>query len=191
MESQLVPFAIMLGSMQITKRLNLQDQTTKNRILGGYVAAQTLILAIQYLIRHRILKRKDNTLLTFLEEPPSFSFLPVAQQTKTTGRRQNEQQKLIKTTYMVYDLEQVNQAQRQTLLTMAVMVFLHFKFRLVRPLLVQSLLPLRNTLAAKVAQVHLFGRPAKGPLTRPWKAQSPFTAFLPDNHHHQDTPNEP
>ncbi|KAF8926584.1 hypothetical protein BGZ52_005436 [Haplosporangium bisporale] len=79
---------------------------------------------------------------------------------------------------MDYDLEQVGQAQRQTLTNLALMAFLYYQFGVVRPLVVQSLLPIRNALAAKVAQVHLFGKPAEGVLSRPWKVESLFAALL-------------
>lgn len=159
----------MLGSMQLTKRLDLHHSRTQKRVLLGFLTAQALVLAIHHLIRRRILRRKDITLLKYLDQPPP-SILSPPQKTP--------QQRLVRTTHMDYDLEQVGQAQRQTLTNLAVMAFLYYKFGVVRPLVVQSLLPIRNALAAKVAQVHLFGKPAEGVLSRPWKVESPFAALL-------------
>ncbi|KAG0070296.1 hypothetical protein BGZ93_003091 [Podila epicladia] len=172
MDSPIVSIAILLGSMQLTKRLDLQNTRTQKRVLFGFLTAQAIVLAIHHLVRRRILQRKDMTLLKYLDQPPP-SILPPAPTSnqKTTSR-------LVRTTHMDYDLEQVRQAQRQTLTNLAMMTFLYYQFGVVRPLIVQSLLPVRNVLAAKLAQVHLFGAKAEGALSRPWRAESPLAALL-------------
>ncbi|KAF9916617.1 hypothetical protein BX616_003330 [Lobosporangium transversale] len=154
--------ALVMGSMQITNRLDLEDTKTKQLILGAYVTAQALVLGISYLIKRRILAKKDTTVLKYLDQPKPLS---------------GEQPKLITTTVMAYDLEQNAQAQKQALIGLALMVFLHFQFGVIRPLVVQSILPVKNALQSKWAQVHLFGKPAEGELKRPWKADNPFAAL--------------
>ncbi|KAF9279574.1 hypothetical protein BGZ74_002812 [Mortierella antarctica] len=171
MDSPIVSIAIMLGSMQLTKRLDLQNTRTQKRVLLGFLTAQAIVLAIHRLVRRRILRRKDMTLLKYLDQPPPSILPPPSSSQNTTSR-------LIRTTHMEYDLEQVGQAQRQTLTNLAVMTFLYYQFGVVRPLVVQSLLPVRNVLAAKLAQVHLFGEKAEGALSRPWRAESPLAALL-------------
>ncbi|KAG0018486.1 hypothetical protein BGZ81_010204 [Podila clonocystis] len=135
----------MLGSMQLTKRLDLQNTRTQKRVLLGFLTAQAIVLAIHHLIRRRILRRKDMTLIKYLDQPPPSILPPPSSDSQTTTR-------LVKTTHMDYDLEQVGQAQRQTLTNLALMTFLYYQFGVVRPLIVQSLLPVRNALAAKLAQ---------------------------------------
>ncbi|KAG0056589.1 hypothetical protein BGZ83_004371 [Gryganskiella cystojenkinii] len=154
--------ALVMGSMQITNRLDLEDTKTKQLILGAYVTAQAIVLGVSYLIQRRIQSKNDTTVLKYLDQPKPLS---------------GEQPKLITTTNMAYDLEQNAQSQKQALISLALMVFLHFQFGVIRPLVVQSILPVKNALQSKFAQVHLFGKPAEGDLRRPWKADNPFAAL--------------
>ncbi|KAF9895712.1 hypothetical protein BX616_008999, partial [Lobosporangium transversale] len=154
--------ALVMGSMQITNRLDLEDMSTKQLILGSYVASQLIILSISYMIQRRILSKKDTTVLKYLEQPKPLS---------------SEEPKVITTTNMEYDLEQNGQAQKQAIFGLALMVFLHFQFGVIRPLVVQSILPLKNAVQSKVAQIYLFDKPAEGELKRPWKAENPFAAL--------------
>ncbi|KAG0002875.1 hypothetical protein BGZ65_002246, partial [Modicella reniformis] len=158
----LMNMALVMGSMQITNRLDLEDLKTKQIIIGVYLAAQVIVLGISFIIQYRIRSKKDTTVLKYLDEPKAFS---------------GEQAKVITTTNMDYDLEQNNQARKQVLIGLALMVFLYFKFGVIRPLVVQSILPVKNALQSKWAQVHLFGKPAEGELRRPWKADNPFAAL--------------
>ncbi|KAG0344080.1 hypothetical protein BG004_004758 [Podila humilis] len=158
--------ALVMGSMQITNRLDLEDTKTKQIILGCYITAQLVVLAISYIIQRKIVSKKDTTVLKYMEQPKPMS---------------GEQPKLITTTNMAYDLEQNAQAQKQALIGLALMVFLNFQFGVIRPLVVQSILPIKNALQSKFAQVHLFGKPAEGDLRRPWKADNPLAALTGNN----------
>ncbi|KAF9407448.1 hypothetical protein BGZ94_002685 [Podila epigama] len=154
--------ALVMGSMQITNRLDLEDTKTKQLILGCYVAAQLIVLAISYIIERQITKKKDTTVLKYLDQPKPMS---------------GEEPKLITTTHMAYDLEQNAQARKQALISLGLMVFLNYQFGVIRPLVVQSILPIKNALSSKFAQVHLLGKAAEGDLRRPWKADNPFAAL--------------
>ncbi|KAF9145640.1 hypothetical protein BGX30_007764 [Mortierella sp. GBA39] len=161
-DGPIMNMAIVMGSMQITNRLDLEDTKTKQIILGAYITAQAFVVGISYLIQRRIQAKKDTTVLKYLDQPKPMS---------------GEQPKLVTTTNMDYDLEQNAQAQKQALIGLALMVFLHFQFGVIRPLIVQSILPVKNALQSKWAQVHVFGKPAEGDLKRPWKADNPFAAL--------------
>ncbi|KAG0002634.1 hypothetical protein BGZ80_005938, partial [Entomortierella chlamydospora] len=154
--------AIVMGSMQITNRLDLEDAKTKQLILGVYVASQAVVLLVSLIIKRRIEAKKDTTVLKYLDQPKPLS---------------GEQPKVVTTTNMAYDLEQNAQAQKQALFGLVFMIFLHFQFGVIRPLVVQSILPVKNALQSKWAQVYLFGKPAEGELKRPWKADNPFAAL--------------
>ncbi|KAG0315041.1 hypothetical protein BGZ99_007703 [Dissophora globulifera] len=159
---RIMNMVLVMGSMQITNRLDLEDTKTKQIILGTYVTAQLIVLAISYIIQRKIQSKKDKTVLKYLDTPKPLS---------------GEQPKLITTTNMEYDLEQNAQAQKQALIGLAAMVFLHYQFGVIRPLVVQSILPIKNAVQSKFAQVHLFGKPAEGDLRRPWKADNPLAAL--------------
>ncbi|GJJ75745.1 hypothetical protein EMPS_08103 [Entomortierella parvispora] len=162
MNAQIMNMALVMGSMQVTNRLDLEDTKTKQMILGAYVTAQAIVLGISFLIKKKIQSKNDTTVLKYLDQPKPMS---------------GEQPKLITTTNMDYDLEQNAQAQKQALISLALMLFLNFQFGVIRPLVVQSILPVKNALQSKFAQVHLFGKPAEGDLRRPWKADNPFAAL--------------
>ncbi|KAF9192796.1 hypothetical protein BGZ51_004781 [Haplosporangium sp. Z 767] len=166
MNSQIMNMALVMGSMQITNRLDLEDTKTKQLILGAYVTAQAIVLGISYIIQSRIQAKKDTAVLKYMEQPKPMS---------------GEEPKLVTTTNMAYDLEQNAQARKQALIGLIVMVFLHFQFGVIRPLVVQSILPIKNALQSKFAQVHLFGKPADGDLKRPWRADNPFAALTGEN----------
>lgn len=130
-------------------------------IVSIYLSAQALAFGISFIIQRRIEIKKDRTELKYLEDPKPF----------TNTKR------MITTTNMRYDLQQNAQARKQAIVGLAFMMFLHFKFGVIRPLVIQSILPIKNALQSKWAQVHLFGKPAEGVLRRPWKADSPFAAL--------------
>ncbi|KAF8928209.1 hypothetical protein BGZ58_009817 [Dissophora ornata] len=161
-DQMIMNMAIVMGSMQITNRLDLEDTKTQQLILGVYVVAQSIVLGISYIIQRRIQSKKDTTVLKYLDQPKAFS---------------GEEPKLITTTNMAYDLEQNAQAQKQALIGLGVMLFLNYQFGVIRPLVVQSILPVKNALQSKFAQVYLFNKPAEGDLKRPWKADNPFAAL--------------
>ncbi|KAG0265374.1 hypothetical protein DFQ27_000661 [Actinomortierella ambigua] len=158
--------ALVMGTMQITNRLDLEDTKTKQLILAAYVTAQVLVLGIAFFIDAKIKSKKDTTVLKYVEQPKPFT---------------QEEPKLVTTTNMEYDLEQNAQAKKQALIGLGLMVFLHFQFGVIRPLVIQSILPLKNALESKWAKVYLFGKPAEGDLRRPWKAASPFAGLTGDD----------
>src|SRR5690554_7354553 len=65
--------ALVMGSMQITNRLDLEDTKTKQLILGAYVTAQVIVLSISYIIQRRIQAKKDTTVLKYMEQPKPMS----------------------------------------------------------------------------------------------------------------------
>lgn len=82
------------------------------------------------------------------------------------------------TTNKAYDLDQLQQAIRSTLTTALMFSAVHFYFKINQPLLIQSIVPIKNALISKEALIHIWGDAAVGPLKRPFKAESPFSALL-------------
>lgn len=157
---------LMLTSMQVTKRLDLEDENTINIIRGCYIASNVIIFLLYFYTRHIINKKKELTTLKYQTTPAAFS---------------QEEPSLITTTVHAYDLEQVDQALRGVLQGMAMMGFMHLYMKYTQPLIMQSVMPLKTALENKVIQIHLFGKKAEGDLTRPFKAPSMFgQASQPD-----------
>lgn len=65
----------------------------------------------------------------------------------------------------------------------AMMGVMHFYFKFTQPLFIQALMGLKTIYDASLVSIHLFGKPAVGPLERPFKAASMFggecTSCLP------------
>ena len=61
------------------------------------------------------------------------------------------------------------------LLSFAIIGFLHWKWGVIQPLLLQSIMPLKNIIFdSQLFQIHLFNKAASGTLQRPWKVENPF-----------------
>lgn len=87
-------------------------------------------------------------------------------------RRQPESKEV---TICEYDIAELKKLIQQTVVGVAILGFLHFKFDFVQPLILQSIFPFKNLLSSPLAKIHIFGKSAEsGELKRPWKAPSPF-----------------
>ena len=80
---------------------------------------------------------------------------------------------------MGYDLTQLRAAYKSILMGVGMMAFMHIYMNYTNPLVIQSVMPVKNAIESKLVQVHIFGKPAAGDLKRPWKASgSPFAALM-------------
>jgi len=59
--------------------------------------------------------------------------------------------------------------------TVALITFLYYKFQIIKPLALQSLLAIKNLFDQPLVSIHIFGKPATGDLARPFKAPSIFS----------------
>lgn len=79
---------------------------------------------------------------------------------------------------MEYDISQVKQFIQSTASSIVMISLMHWYFKFTQPLVLQSVLPVKNLLTHKVALIHLWGDAAEGPLKRPFKAENPFAALM-------------
>jgi hypothetical protein len=54
---------------------------------------------------------------------------------------------------------------------------MHWQFKFTQPLLMQSILPIKNLLTHKVALIHLWGDAPEGNLARPFAAENPLAGL--------------
>lgn len=97
---------------------------------------------------------------------------------KPSADGQPSEPTMVITTHKAYDLDQLKQAIRSTVTTAAMFCVIHFYFKVNQPLLIQSIVPVKNALISKEALIHLWGDAAEGPLKRPFKTESPFASLL-------------
>ncbi|KAI5819157.1 inorganic phosphate transporter Pho88 [Pyronema omphalodes] len=154
MNSQITNLVVILGMMQISKRIPFEDPTWLNGIRGMYILSNVIILGIYFLVYKNIKTKNDQTTLKYMEPAPPMS---------------GEEPKLVTTTINEYDQSQLKQAVKGVLMGVGMMAVMHIYFKYTNPLLIQSIIPVKTAIESKLTQVHLFGKPAIGELKRPWK----------------------
>jgi hypothetical protein len=85
-----------------------------------------------------------------------------------------EQPPVITTTVQDYDTTQLKSGVKSAFMGIGMMGVMHLYFGYTQPLLVQSIMPIKNLFESKVAKIHLLGNEATGELKRPWKTGGLF-----------------
>ncbi|RYP68975.1 hypothetical protein DL771_006397 [Monosporascus sp. 5C6A] len=151
---QVVNIIIILGMMQVSKRIPFDNPDVLNGVRALYVASNLIIAAIYVYVQIQINKKKDLTTLKYVEPAPMGS---------------SEEGKLVTTTVHVYDSAKLKELFRGQLMGVAMMGFMHLYMKYTNPLLIQSIIPLKTAFEANLVKIHLLGRPASGDLKRPFK----------------------
>ncbi|KAL2429816.1 SRP-independent targeting protein 3 [Exophiala dermatitidis] len=152
---QITNLVIILGMMQVSKRIPFDDPQVLTGVRVLYVASNLIIFALYYYIGLKIKAKKDMTTLKYVEPAPMGSA---------------EEPKLVTTTVQEYDQSQLAAAYKAQLMGVAMMAFMHLYLKYTNPLLIQSIIPVKGALESNLVKVHVFGKPAVGELKRPWKA---------------------
>jgi hypothetical protein len=155
MSSQVFNLVVMLGSIQVAKYIPFEDPYVLNTVRGVYVFTNVVIALIYVYIMAQINKKKDMTTLKYVEPPPVGS---------------SEEGKLVTTTIHDYDMQQIRSSFRGQLMGVAMVAFMHGYMKYTNPLIVQSILPVKNAIDSNLAKIYIFGAPAIGDLKRPFKA---------------------
>ncbi|WFD30919.1 phosphate transporter (Pho88) [Malassezia sp. CBS 17886] len=146
---------VMFGAMQATKRIPFEEKpeyVTYARI--GYVIAQLLCLAVFYYCSLKIKKTNDLTVLKYVNAKSAMS---------------QEPGELVTTTHRDYDLAEIAKSMRGVLMGSAFVGFMHLYLGYTNPLVIQSILPLKNAFESNMAKLWIWGTPATGDLKRPFK----------------------
>lgn len=148
--------ALMFGAMQVAKKIPFEEQpemVTYARI--AYVSVQLFVLGLFYYCTLRVKSKNDLTVLKYVQ-PKS----PLSQ----------EPGELITTTHRAYDLDELNKSIRGVFTGMLFLAFMHLYLGYTQPLVMQSILPLKNALESKEVQLWVWGKAATGDLKRPFAA---------------------
>ncbi|KAM7201285.1 Inorganic phosphate transporter Pho88 [Rhypophila sp. PSN 637] len=151
---QITNLVIILGVMQVAKKVPFDDPNVLNGCRALYVISNIIILGIYLYIKSAIDKKKDMTTLKYVEPAPMGS---------------SEEGKLVTTTIHAYDAGQLKNLMRSQMMGVAMMAVMHIYFKYTNPLLIQSIIPLKGALEQNLTKIHLFGKPAAGDLKRPFK----------------------
>ncbi|KAK0625890.1 inorganic phosphate transporter Pho88 [Immersiella caudata] len=160
---QITNLVIILGMMQVAKRIPFEDPFVLNACRATYAISNILILGIYLYTKSVIDKKKDLTTLKYVEPAPMGS---------------SEEGKLVTTTIHAYDVGQLKSLMRSQMMGVLMMGVMHFYFKYTNPLLIQSIIPLKGALEANLVKIHIWGQPAAGDLKRPFKAAAGFMQGL-------------
>ncbi|TPX11718.1 uncharacterized protein E0L32_007697 [Thyridium curvatum] len=163
MNPQVTNLVIILGMMQVAKKVPFDDPNVLNMCRGAYVLSNVIILCIYWYINSVIDRKKDLTTLKYVEPAPMGS---------------TEEGKLVTTTVHAYDKSQLKTMLRGQMMGVAMMAFMHLYLKYTNPLLIQSIIPLKGAFEANLTKIHVFGQPATGDLKRPFKAAAGFMNAL-------------
>jgi len=152
---QITNLVIILGMMQVSKRIPFEDPNVLWGVRGLYIASNLIMVGIYLYVQSKINSKKDMTTLKYVEPAPVGSA---------------EEPKLVTTTVHSYDLQQLRSLFKAQLMGVAMMAFMHLYLQYANPLLIQSIIPLKGAFEGNLIKIHLLGKPAIGDLKRPWKA---------------------
>ncbi|KAG4304254.1 hypothetical protein PORY_002435 [Pneumocystis oryctolagi] len=167
MNPQVTNLMIILGAMQISKKINFDDPNILFYIRCLCIVSNILIALIYYICYISIQKKNDLTTLKYIK-----SANPISGQTE---------EQLIVTTVKEYDTSELKKALKQSLIGFCMIAIMHLYFKFSQPLLVQSILPLKGVLESKIVQLHIWKKPATGELKRPFKKPPGLFGISMDN----------
>ncbi|EED24553.1 phosphate transporter (Pho88), putative [Talaromyces stipitatus ATCC 10500] len=159
MSAQVTNLVIILGMMQVSKRIPFDNPDVLLGVRALYLVSNVIILGIYLYVQSKINKKKDLTTLKYVEPAPMGS---------------GEEPRPVTTTVMEYDKQQLRQLMRSQLMGVGMMAVMHLYFKYTNPLLIQSILPVKSALESNLVKIHVFGKPATGDLQRPFKAAAGF-----------------
>ncbi|KAF2624002.1 inorganic phosphate transport PHO88 [Macroventuria anomochaeta] len=160
---QISNLVIILGFMQISKKIPFDDPNVLNGVRALYIVSNIIIAAIYFYVQMQINKKNDMTVVKYVEPAPMGS---------------GEEPKFVATTVKAYDLQQLRALFKGQMMGVGMMAVMHLYMKYTNPLLIQSIIPLKGAFEGNLVKVHLFGQPATGELARPWKAAGGFMGAM-------------
>lgn len=166
---------IILGMMQVSKRIPFDDPDVLNMVRALYVASNVIIAGIYIYVQLQINKKKGMpiSLVTYSTKSCTNPILPsdltTLKYVEPAPMGSSEEGKLVTTTVHAYDSQQIKNSFRSQFMGIAMMSFMHLYMKYTNPLLIQSIIPFKGALESNLVKIHLFGKPASGDLKRPFK----------------------
>jgi len=163
MNPQITNLVIILVMMQVSKKIPFEDPNVLMGVRALYIVSNLLIAGIYFYTKMQIDKKRDMTVLKYVEPSPMGS---------------TEEPKVVTTTVHAYDQAQLRGLFKSQLMGVGMMGVMHLYFQYTNPLLIQSIIPFKGALEGNLVKVHIFGQPAAGELKRPWKAAAGFGGMM-------------
>ena len=148
---------LMMGVLFVMRYVNFNDTKTVMIVKIAYAIMQTGTFLMALMIRSRILKSKETATLA-VPDP-----------------RTNQSQVM---TIKEYDLSQLKQLLNQTLIGTMITIFINYKWKVMQPLFIQSVLAPKNMMTNPLFRIYIMGEKAVGKLSRPFKVENPLMDLL-------------
>jgi hypothetical protein len=148
---------LMMGVLFVMRYVNFTDTKTVLSIKIAYAVMQTATFLMALLIRSRILSSKETGTVVVPE--------PRGTQSQTM-------------TIKEYDLSQLKQLLNQTLIGTMITIFINYKWKVMQPLFIQSVLAPKNMMTNPLFRIYIMGEKAIGKLSRPFKTENPLMDLL-------------
>jgi hypothetical protein len=147
-----------------TKYIDLTDENNIMYTRIAFYSVQVVLLACSYMVYRHIEGVKDET---------EISITPA----RSIG--QTDEQPKQATSVRAYDYGELKKQLQQIFIGAAIITAMHFQWGYVQPMLLQSILPLKNILWSPVFRVHLLRQvpTESNGLMRPWVADNPFASL--------------
>ncbi|KAK7977249.1 phosphate transporter [Apiospora saccharicola] len=179
---QIENLVIILGTMQIAKKIPFDDPNVLNMCRALYIVSNLIIAGLYLWVQLKVNKQKGMFKSAFAAhihaKPAPLNGTADIQSTDMTTLKyvepapmgSTEEPKLVTTTINAYDSAQVKTSFRSQLMGVAMMAGMHLYMKYTNPLIIQSIIPLKTALESNIVKIHVLGHPASGDLKRPFKA---------------------
>lgn len=155
-------FGLVLGLSQVARFLDVTNPLVLWSVRGAYTLATLVFYSILFYCHREILRQDDQKEISYVEKPSMLADDGTGPVT-------------IITTHCEYDSDELKKFARNSFMSVAISVFLHFKFGYLQPIFIQSVMPLKNLVSNPIVRIHLLKHPVEGALRRPFKiSTNPF-----------------
>ncbi|KAJ9078758.1 phosphate transporter (Pho88) [Entomophthora muscae] len=155
-------FGLVLGLSQVARFLDVSNPAILWSVRAIYALTTSAFYFILFYCHKEIIRQNDSKEISYVEKP---SMLVDEGNGAVT----------IIATHCEYDSDELKKFARNSFLSVAISVFLHFKFGYLQPIFIQSVMPLKNLMSNPIVRIHLLKHPAEGVLRRPFKVSTnPF-----------------
>jgi hypothetical protein len=157
----------MIGVLFSMKYVNFHDPKVAISVKFTYICVQAVILFLLIFIRKRIFESKETGTVT----------LPASMSGNTPQTMSIKE----------YDTSQIKQLLNQTVFGTLITLFINYKWHVIQPLLVQSIVAPKNILTNPLFKIYIMGR-KDASLARPFKSENPLMELL--KQFQKDSPTE-
>eukprot|EP00996_Jenningsia_fusiforme_P004757 NODE_5617_length_656_cov_26.270181_g5235_i0.p1 GENE.NODE_5617_length_656_cov_26.270181_g5235_i0~~NODE_5617_length_656_cov_26.270181_g5235_i0.p1 ORF type:complete len:194 (-),score=51.67 NODE_5617_length_656_cov_26.270181_g5235_i0:74-601(-) len=155
--------AMMLMPILIIREVDFKDETNYKTLVIFFLSIQVSLICTLCFLFLKIHKKADQKTIK-VETPPPYG--------------SNDPPSVEHVTVQGYDKKALRAVATKLVIALSVCAFLHFKWSLIPPLVMQCFINPSTVFGSQLFKIHALGQAEKGPLERPWKEVKPFENLL-------------